>query len=501
MNRSLTSWLLTLVLIVVALVIFVTHAYADVDDYPTAIAGCHYASNTRGAPFVGDLKDTTQDTLIDPWGEDNRECVSFAAWRLFSRNGVTLPWYGGFAYQWGYHAGYIPDSTPAVGAIAWWSASATLKYGHVAWVEAVNGSTITVEEYNYPSASNNYQYGMWGERTISASSPSGYIHFKDISACNDIALVGDVNGDGKADAVLVNPATGNVWVALSTGNRFSPPVQWSANPALANATKYFLADVNGDHMADIVAFFASTGSWYVGTSSGGGFWAPTSWATNEGGNSTNQFLADVNGDGKADVVLFWNNVSGMPQGTWAVDESSGSGFYGPPNQWITGAGVGSTSQVIGDFNGDGKADVGMYYASTGVWNISLSTGTSFGYPGSWSSGHGMGSNLQLDGDVNGDGLADIAYFWSSGSIAGTWEVGTSSGGGFWSPTYWATNEDAGSTTQFLANVTGGTEDAVVAYWANTPGQPAGMWTVDTSSGSGFYGPPNQWITGFGNNYQ
>jgi hypothetical protein len=136
----------------------------------------------------------------------------------------------------------------------------------------------------------------------------------------------------------------------------------------------------------------------------------------------------------------------------------------------------------------------------GVWNISLSTGSAFGYPRAWSLNHGTTSNLQLAGDVNGDGKADISYFWSSGAICGTWEAGTSSGSGFWQPTYWAVNEACGSTNQFLADVNGDRRADAVAYWAAVPVQLAGMWTVDTSSGSGFYGPPTQWITGFGSNY-
>jgi len=62
--------------------------------------------------------------------------------------------------------------TPAVGAIAWWSA------GHVAWVESVNtNGTVTIEEYNNPAGS-----GAYNERPIATGSVSGYIHFKDISA-------------------------------------------------------------------------------------------------------------------------------------------------------------------------------------------------------------------------------------------------------------------------------------------------------------------------------
>jgi surface antigen len=432
-------------------------------------------------------------------GYEYRNCTDYVQWKE-STIGVPVPSTWGNGGQWYDHA---PANKQSTTPKAWDAAVKPGAVGHVAFVESVNSDgTITVSEYNHDT------HGGGDTRTGTASS-MGFTEFVDFGvhppngggggSSANIPLMGDVTGNHKADAALVNPANGDVWVALSTGGSFAGPQLWSANSMIANATKYFLADVNGDGKVDLIAFFAPSGNWYVALSSGSGFWPPTQWAANEGGNSSNQFVADVNGDGKADVVLFWNSVSGQPQGTWAVDLSSGSGFYGPPNQWITGAGVGSTSQVVGDFNGDGLADVAMYYASTGVWNVSLSTGSSFGYPGSWSSGHGMGSNIQLAGDVSGDGKADVNYFWSSGSICGTWEVGTSSGSGFWSPTYWATNEGCGGTTQFIADVTGSGKGAVVTYWDNVSGQPPGMWTVDTSSGSGFYGPPNQWITGFGDN--
>ena len=62
---------------------------------------------------------------------------------------------------------------PAVGSVAWWDSC------HVAWVEAVNGDSVTIEEYN------NYQAGGWGlyyERTINRTDVSGYIHIKDIDS-------------------------------------------------------------------------------------------------------------------------------------------------------------------------------------------------------------------------------------------------------------------------------------------------------------------------------
>ncbi len=53
----------------------------------------------------------------------------------------------GDANVWGHRAkqeGYQVNMTPAVGAVAWWETPM-----HVAWVSAVNGDTVEIEEYNY----------------------------------------------------------------------------------------------------------------------------------------------------------------------------------------------------------------------------------------------------------------------------------------------------------------------------------------------------------------
>jgi surface antigen len=137
-------------------------AMAGTDDYPSPWR----------APAVA-------DTVADTWAFLNRECTSFVAWRLHSRNGFEL--YNDYdhngsldfrgADNWASAAqsfGFSVNSTPAVGTVAWFSS------GHVAWVEAVNGSNVTIEEYNYNAGQGPYNY--W-ERTIAASSVSGFIHF------------------------------------------------------------------------------------------------------------------------------------------------------------------------------------------------------------------------------------------------------------------------------------------------------------------------------------
>jgi surface antigen len=89
-----------------------------------------------------------KDTLVDPWGMYNRECVSYTAYRISTRR--TMPYWGGRgnAYQWPDNAramGIPVDSTPRVGDVA----VLTAGFGHTMYVEAVDGDYITISQYNY----------------------------------------------------------------------------------------------------------------------------------------------------------------------------------------------------------------------------------------------------------------------------------------------------------------------------------------------------------------
>jgi surface antigen len=142
-------------------------ATIGVDDYPSY------------------LKNAAQDSLVDPWNFYNRECTSFVAWRLNHEAGIAFHnWYKG--HHWGDAAiwkqaavdsGVPVDGTPRVGAIAWWAkGSPGSSRGHVAWVIAVDSSSITVEEYNY------LHRGGYDRRTISRTAsyrPTAYIHLGD----------------------------------------------------------------------------------------------------------------------------------------------------------------------------------------------------------------------------------------------------------------------------------------------------------------------------------
>lgn len=163
-----------------------------------------------GDDYPATYKNLAKDAVIDEWGFYNRECVSFVAWCLNSRNQIYFhntannPWWGN-ANTWNDTAralGYRVDNTPARGAVAYWDEG---YYGHVAWVSAVDGNSVTIEEYNYDHC------GNYHTRTIPVNEPHGYIHIKDLPSTPPAPVVSvdfsdwqdeDYTFIGETDAVL-----------------------------------------------------------------------------------------------------------------------------------------------------------------------------------------------------------------------------------------------------------------------------------------------------------
>lgn len=111
---------------------------------------------------------------VDPWNFYKCQCTSFVAYRINDRKGIhfTNQYKGnhwGNANSWDEAArasGVTINSTPKAGAIAQSNAG---NYGHVAWVQSVSGSSVTIEEYNYVHTEG------YSTRTL-AKSTFNYIH-------------------------------------------------------------------------------------------------------------------------------------------------------------------------------------------------------------------------------------------------------------------------------------------------------------------------------------
>lgn len=297
-------------------------------------------------------------------------------------------------------------------------------------------------------------------------------------------LVGDVNGDGRAD--IVGFGDDGVWLSLSTGSGgFGEAAFVIADLGFNQGWRIdhhprFLADVNGDRRMDVVGF-GDDGVW-VATSTGDGFAPPSIWmgdfAENAGGWRVDQHpreLADVNGDGMADIVGFRND------GAW-VSLGTGAGFT-QPGLWVADFGfdaggwrVDKHPRLLGDVNGDGNADI-VGFGDAGVW-VSLSTGAGFTPPTLWIENFGFDAggwrvdqHPRMLADVNGDGRMDVIGFGNLGVYRAI-STGSSFTGFLLDVPNFAIKRGSWKVDKhprFLADVTGDHLDEVVGFGD------AGVW--------------------------
>lgn len=202
----------------------------------------------------------------------------------------------------------------------------------------------------------------------------------------DTPLLGDVNGDGLDDIVIVSPASGLYnWTASHTTDNDS-------NGA---------GELNG----------ASTDS------------SLTSFGVVSG--SLGNFLTDVTNDGIDDAVSIYSgfNWYALPSGSNGLDQS------GPVQvkQW----GLAGDIPLIGDFNGDGYQDIAVWRAAGSVdWFISLTTASGIGTGTAHTTGDfGFAGDTPMVGDVNGDGRDDAIIIRPSGDDL-TWIAGFADETGF-----------------------------------------------------------------------
>ncbi|HYH54460.1 MAG TPA: FG-GAP-like repeat-containing protein [Solirubrobacterales bacterium] len=243
--------------------------------------------------------------------------------------------------------------------------------------------------------------------------------------------VGDVSGDGKADIVSVE-SEGNGKYRYKFGSSGASGIVSNWRGALSGMglpNAIGVRDLTGDGKADIVAIEPEGNGKYrymLGVSNGTGI---SSWSSILSGMSlpTRMRLGDFSGDGKADIVVF---------------EPDGTGKYRIMLGKSNGAGISSWTQIlgglsyphklaVGDLSGDGKADiVSVESQPNGKYRYMFGKSNGAGI-GSWSQVMGEMAYAEfLDlGDFNADGKADIVSVESEGSGKCRYMLGTSNGAG------------------------------------------------------------------------
>ncbi len=216
---------------------------------------------------------------------------------------------------------------------------------------------------------------------------------------------GDFNADGLLDLAVVNStsALGTVSVHLNAGDgTFQPPKTFQT--AGKDIQALDVADVTGDGKLDLIT--ANYGSDTVTVLRGSGtgvFRRPLTYAAGE--RPSDVAIGDFNGDGNADIAVSNDYFTGIYSAS--ILEGTGGGNFAPVQHFN----VNTKGKTItaGDLDNDGLDDlvVGGYLSvNSGLLTVLMGDGG-----GTVTSGPSYGTNSPGDStlaDLNGDGNLDLA---------------------------------------------------------------------------------------------
>jgi hypothetical protein len=231
-----------------------------------------------------------------------------------------------------------------------------------------------------------------------------------VTPASEISLglvAGDFNNNGYTSVVATstvryqpqfNPSNLKSYLSAGAGAFGAPTLTPDGNDPLYLAT----ADLNGDHLPDVVSASFSDGTLTVflnNAAKPGKFGAPLTLSSP---GASQVAIGDMNGDGLPDLVSADFNVSLFIQ--------TSSGTFASPVSLYSG---GANWVAVGDLNGDGIPDIALtdavgvkllmhtgaagsvtYAAPVSVFTQSVNPGIA-------------GANLIAIADVNGDGLNDL----------------------------------------------------------------------------------------------
>ncbi|WP_172305546.1 VCBS repeat-containing protein [Pseudenhygromyxa sp. WMMC2535] len=292
---------------------------------------------------------------------------------------------------------------------------------------------------------------------------------------NDAIGSGDFDADGLDDLAILDPDDPYVLVLLNDGETMASRQLFSSDSLSSGEELELVGDYDGDGKAEVAVAYEEEGSFelVVFTPDGSPYDGEPElgklamrWASSQGSfwDAQLYFAGDFNGDGSPDVARVYDDGGAT---TVDVHVNTGDGLV--MERWATklGGHWGGMDFVVGDFDGDGTTDLVKAWDNSGLTSLDvyLSNGTSLPSFGTWADRQGghWAAQKFVAGDYNGDGRDDVAKVWNYGDQVWV-DVYLSTGSGFEPFTTWISNAGGGFSEDddFLAGDFDGDGDDDIA---------------------------------------
>ncbi len=253
-------------------------------------------------------------------------------------------------------------------------------------------------------------------------------------------VVGDFNNDGRDDILYQTGGDNTAW-KFAAGNAdgtfsivdqiASPFANVTLINAATNGTNYYAADFDKDGDIDLLGVTVTSGAAYLYRNVNGVFTREVATGFNGTQYGVRLVVGDFNGDGAADILYQPGNVDAG--NAWRYALNNGDGTFtdmvqsASPFAAFTLATYSSFNYRVIDFDGDGDLDI-LYQANNSTGALYLNNGNNtFSQASTAAFPVPAYGPRTLWGDFDGDGDADV--FWQVGVNGTDWNYATNNGDG------------------------------------------------------------------------